>query len=74
MKRAAFLASILTTMLTLAACADCPSCSAVRSPSTPEAATGNSDFRLCVANVPITSGEGERACAAVSVRYLLPSE
>jgi uncharacterized lipoprotein YajG len=63
--------ALLALTLTLAACADCPACADLGAP-TPEINTATSNLRLCVANVPITSSDPERTCAAVSVTYLLP--
>jgi uncharacterized lipoprotein YajG len=65
--------TLLALTLTLAACAECPTCADLRNP-TPEVNTAVSQLRLCVANVPITSADTERACAAVSVTYLLPED
>jgi hypothetical protein len=71
------LALVLSTaalLLAASACnSDCPACDDLRDP-TPVLETGVSSLRLCVANVPITGAEDERACAAVSVTYLLPTD
>lgn len=70
----ALIISAVVLLLVSSACnTDCPACDDLRDP-TPVVETGVSSLRLCVANVPITGAEDERACAAVSVTYLLPTD